>query len=369
MRILLIARPFVFHGGVERATAGLLRGLVEAGQDVDLLTPGVQDPVPGVRVRRLWLPPLPAAARLLALAIAARAAVGQGRWDVVQSHERTLGQDVYRAGEGSHRAYLASVGGARGRPLYHAVVLALERRVFAQTARVVAIAARGRAEIARDYGVSPERIPVVYNGVDLARFHPRHRRRDRSTARHEAGVGDGAFVLLFLGSGFERKGLSTAIEGLAEVGDVDTRLIVIGKGRQAPYEALATGRDVRDRIVWLGPRVDPDRWYAAADTVVLPTRYEPFGNVHLEALASGVPMVTSDRAGGAELIQEGVNGFVVDPFDAKAVARAIERVRSAPAAAMREAARRSVEAYTFAAQAEGFIRIYKELRSGRAQNP
>ena len=369
MRILIIARPFTFHGGVERATAGLLRGLVESGQDVDLLTPGAQIPVPGVTLHRLWLPSLPAAARVLSLAVAARLAVRRGRWDVVQSHERTLGQDVYRAGEGSHRAYLASTGERRGRRLYHAVVLALEREVFARTPRVVAIAARGRAEIERDYGLCRAPIAVVYNGVDLARFHPSQRCRHRSTLRREVGVAQGAFALLFVGSGFERKGLATAIEGLAELEDGEARLIVIGKGRQGPYVELATHLGVRDRIVWLGPRVDADRWYAAADAVVLPTRYEPFGNVHLEALASGVPVVTSTRAGGAELIQEGLNGFTVDPLDAKAVARAIERIRSAPAATMAEAARRSAEPYTFAAQAEGFMRIYRELRAGVAQNP
>jgi len=365
----VIARPFAFHGGVERATAGLLRGLVEAGQEVDLLSPGAQAPVSGVTLRRLWLPSLPPAARLLALAVAARSAVRRGRWDVVQSHERTLGQDVYRAGEGSHRAYLSSLGRRGGRRLYHAVVLALERQVFTRTPRVVAIAARGRAEIERDYGAGRAPIAVVYNGVDLERFHPSHRCHHRSTARREAGVAEGAFVLLFVGSGFERKGLSTAIEALAEVGDAEARLVIIGKGRQSPYEELAIRRGVRDRIVWLGPRVDTDRWYAAADAVVLPTRYEPFGNVHLEALASGVPMVTSTRAGGAELIHEGLNGFAVDPLDPRAVAHAIERVRIGPAAAMAEAARRSVETYTFAAQAEGFMRIYRELRTGTAQNP
>ena len=95
---------------------------------------------------------------------------------------------------------------------------------------------------------------------------------------------------------------------------------MIGRGRAAGFESLAARRGVGDRMRWLGPRPDTERWYAAADAVVLPTRYEPFGNVHLEALASGVPMVASNRAGGAELIQDGVNGYVVDPLDPAAVA-------------------------------------------------
>src|SRR5439155_24607267 len=79
---------------------------------------------------------------------------------------------------------------------------------------------------------------------------------------------------------------------------------------------------VAGRIAWLGPRPDIERWYAAADVVVLPSRYEPFGNVHLEALASGVPVVASAAAGGAEAIVDGGGGAVVDPRDAGAVATA-----------------------------------------------
>ncbi len=368
MKIAIIARPYVFHGGVEHATAGLLAGLVARGEDVTLLTPGASAPVEGVTVRRLRLPALPAGARLLAMAAAARWAVRRGCWDVVQSHERTLGQDVYRAGEGCHRAYLATIGHRRGRRVYHAITLALERRLFARTPRIVAIAARGRQEIERCYAVPGPRLSVVYNGVDLERFHPDHRQRHRAAALGEAAVPADSFAVLFVGSGFERKGLATAIEALAATGDVSIHLLVIGKGARAPFERLAAQQDVSARVRWLGARRDAERWYAAADAVVLPTRYEPFGNVHLEALASGVPMVASDRAGGAELIEHGVNGYVVDPLDAGAVATALERIHSAPRGAMTGAARRSAEPFTHAAQAERFARIYRELRSARAQD-
>ncbi len=177
MKLLIIARPFVFHGGVERATAGLVAALVEHGYDVHLLSPRGQGPVRGVTLHTLSLPPLPSAARVVALAMNARLAVAHRSWDVVQSHERTLRQDVYRAGEGCHRAYLASEERGRARGLYHRIVLALERRVFARTPHIVAIADAGRREIETLYGVSPGRLAVVYNGVDLERFHPLNRAR------------------------------------------------------------------------------------------------------------------------------------------------------------------------------------------------
>jgi UDP-glucose:(heptosyl)LPS alpha-1,3-glucosyltransferase len=369
MKLLLIARPFAFHGGVERATAGLVGALVEHGYDVHLLSLRGQAPVPGVSLHVLRLPPLPSAARALALAAAARRVVGRGSWDVVQSHERTLGQDVYRAGEGCHRGYLASDARPRARGLYHRVMLALERRVFATTPAIVAIARRGAREIVELYGVPPARLDVVYNGVDLARFHPDNRARWRAAARAAAGVPSDAFALLFVGSGFERKGLRTALQALAALDDASARLLVVGKGETGPYRALAERLGVGGRIGWLGPHPEPERWYAAADAVVLPSRYEPFGNVHLEALASGVPVVASRAAGGAEVIEEGKNGAVTDPRDARAIARALMTLRACRPGEVTEAARASAEPFTFAAQVSGFARIYRRLTDATADVP
>jgi UDP-glucose:(heptosyl)LPS alpha-1,3-glucosyltransferase len=357
MKLLIIARPFVFHGGVERATAGLVAALVDHGYDVHLLSPRGQAPVRGVTLHTLSLPPLPPAARVLALAMNARLAVARGSWDVVQSHERTLRQDVYRAGEGCHRAYLASQERRRTRGLYHRIVLALERRVFARTPHIVAIADAGRREIERLYGVPSGRVDVVYNGVDLDRFHPRNRSRYRESARSDAAIPRGAFTVLFVGSGFVRKGLATAIEAFAALSDRGSRLVVVGKGDVRPYQSAAARLGVGERIGWLGARDDLERWYAAADIVVLPSRYEPFGNVHLEALAAGLPIVASARAGGAEVIEDGVNGSVVDPADPRAITAALERFRER-SEDVAPAARRSAEPYTYAAQVSGFAKIY-----------
>jgi UDP-glucose:(heptosyl)LPS alpha-1,3-glucosyltransferase len=237
--------------------------------------------------------------------------------------------------------------------------------VFLRTPQVVAISRLGAAEIARLHGVPETRLTVVYNGVDLVRFHPEHRTRERAAARAEAGVPVGAWVALFTGSGFERKGLDTALRGLALLGDGASRLLVVGKGDTRPYRRLAERLGLGERVRWLGPRPDVERWYAAADVLVLPTRYEPFGNVHLEALASGLPVVTTTAAGGAEAV-DSESGVVVPPGDPRAVTRALERLRATPADRLITAARGAAEPFTYERQVVGFERIYRRLPSVRS---
>jgi UDP-glucose:(heptosyl)LPS alpha-1,3-glucosyltransferase len=365
VKILVVARPFVFHGGVEHATADFLEALVAHGHDVHLLSRPGQPPMPGVTLRTLALPPVPGTARLLALPLAVRLAVRRRAWDVVQSHERTLGQDVYRAGEGCHRAYLEALPPRGRRAVYHRVLLALERRVFAETPEIVAISRHGAAEIARLYGVAGTRLSAVYNGVDLARFHPDNRGRYRAAARAEVGVAAEAWVALFAGSGFERKGLATAVEALAALGDRTSRLLVLGKGDTRAYRLLAERLEVAQRIAWLGPRPDVERWYAAADALVLPTLYEPFGNVHLEALAAGLPVVTTTAAGGAEAVSPD-SGVVVPPRQPAAVAAALERLRRSDRGRASAAARAAAEPFTYARQVEAFELIYRRVPASRA---
>ena len=150
-----------------------------------------------------------------------------------------------------------------------------------------------------------------------------------------------------------------------DVSDRASRLLVVGKGDTRPYRRLAERLGLGERVRWLGPRPDVERWYAAADVLVLPTRYEPFGNVHLEALASGLPVVTTTAAGGAEAVGSEC-GAIVPPGDPRAVTRALERLRATPSERLTVAARAAAEPFTYERQVVGFERIYRRLPSVRA---
>src|SRR5262245_38836549 len=364
MKLALICRPLRFDGGVETATAGLVAELSRRGHAIDMLTTGEQGDWPGVRVRRLPVVRQPSALRMLSFAMAARRAVRDAGYDIVQSHERTLCQDVYRAGEGVHRAYLAAMGRRwAGVSPQHRLVCLLEGRIFQlRTARhIVAISASGKAEIERLYGTPSDRVSLVYIAVDLCRFTPGMRARFGHATREALGLAADAWVVLFVGSGFERKGLRPLLLALGRMDDAGSRLVVAGRGQTRPYRELAERLGLAERVTWVGAYREVELLYSAADVVGLPALYEPFGNGHLEALAAGVPVLTSARAGGLEVVTSGVNGWVAREPSAEAVLEGLVALRKTGIGALAAAARASPEPYTYTSQADRFEALYARL--------
>jgi UDP-glucose:(heptosyl)LPS alpha-1,3-glucosyltransferase len=247
---------------------------------------------------------------------------------------------------------------------YHRLILALERRIFQlRSARhVVAISRRGKEEIERRYRTDPARVTLIYNGVDLERFHPDNRGRHRGPTRQALRIPEGAWTVLFVGSGFERKGLGPLLEAFARGTDAGSRLVVTGKGDVARYQNLAARLGIAERTIWTGPKEEVERLYAAADVVALPARYEPFGNVHLEALASGVPVLSSAQAGGSEIVRNGDNGWVAVEPTVGPIAEGLAALRDVPPGGWAGPARASVERFTYAAQAQAFTTLYGLLR-------
>ncbi|GAG70681.1 unnamed protein product, partial [marine sediment metagenome] len=168
-------------------------------------------------------------------------------------------------------------------------------------------------------------IIVIYNGVNLEEFHPKNRALFREEIREEFNISNDEFLILFVGSGYRRKGLKYLIEAISLLKEEKLlKVLVVAKGKKRPYLRLAKRLGVKNRIVFTGGRKDLRKFYAASDLFVLPTIYEPFGNVCLETLASGLPIIVSRAGGAAEIITEGVNGLLLeDPRDSRELAEKI----------------------------------------------
>ena len=169
-------------------------------------------------------------------------------------------------------------------------------------------------------------------------------------------------TILTVGSGFERKGLKFLMRSLKYLEAKDWRLIVVGKGNWFRYLGYAP-RAFRNRIIYSPPVDDLNKYYSACDVFVLPSIYEPFGNVHLEALASGLPVVASKFSGAAELMTDKMNGIILkDPSDPKEIARHINHLRDPKAReSMGRQGRRLAEKFSIEKNTEKMLRLYRNL--------
>lgn len=338
MRVGLVRYKYDQAGGAEATLAALGRGLAEAGHQPHAIVAVWQGVTPqGLTVHRVKAGG-GKAARMRAFAASAAARARELDLDTWLSLERVPGCPVFRAGDGCHAAWLAHRAPHEtalkrlsfGLNPLHRAHLDLERCTLASPAlrRVIAPSRLVAAELASYHGLAAEKVRVVVNGVDAVALAPARDPEVRRAARVELGLGDRP-ALLFLGSGWERKGLAFALAALA--GLPGAVLLVAGKDRVGPWRARADRLGVLARTRFLGQRSDAPRLLAAADAAILPTIYDPCANSTLESLAAGLPTVTTAANGAAELIEPGLGGLVVaDPADAPALARALQRALAMP---------------------------------------
>ncbi|MBF0108218.1 MAG: glycosyltransferase family 4 protein [Magnetococcales bacterium] len=248
---------------------------------------------------------------------------------VVQSHERIPGCHLYRAGDGVHAQWLHNRGRSQNRLArmttrlnpYHRYLLAMERRLFCHPdlRAVICNSAMVRDEIISWFGVAEEKLHIIHSGVDTHLFHPRSDAAVGNRTRRAWGIPEEVTLFLFVGSGFERKGLKPLLKALTQV--PGAWLLVVGRDAQeAGFRKLAVRVGVSDRVRFAGGQKDVLPYYAAADAVVLPTLYDPFPNVALEAMACGLPLVTSYQCGARDFLDEGKGGVLCDALDVPALA-------------------------------------------------
>jgi UDP-glucose:(heptosyl)LPS alpha-1,3-glucosyltransferase len=372
VRLAIVRQRYTPYGGAERFVEGALEALLERGVAISLYTrswpqtrlqliePVICNPF---YLGRLW--------RDWSFARAVCRAVAKKPPELVQSHERMLCCDVYRAGDGVHRVFLDE----RMRdasPLrrwltesapYHRYVVNVERRLFASPVlrAVICNSKMVRAEIHERFGMPEEKLPVIYNGVDSDAFSP-ELRKNRAAARTALRIPQEATVFLLVGSGYARKGVARAIEAMSQL-PADCHLIVVGRDKSlGAYKRLARRLGVRTRVALLGAQDDTKPFYGAADAFVLPTLYDPCPNAALEAMACGLPVITSTKCGAAELLIEYDAGFVCPARDVDALAA---HMRSLVDPATREAkgarAREAVLPLTPAAMTLQLAFLYRDL--------
>jgi UDP-glucose:(heptosyl)LPS alpha-1,3-glucosyltransferase len=245
------------------------------------------------------------------------------------------------------------------------VVTPLEHALYrgASRAWVIAISEQVKRELASWYGRT-ERVVVVPHGVDLDRFTPALRAEHRPRLRRALGLPEDAVAALFVGD--LRKGADAAIAALART--MGPELVLVSRSDPARWRRQAAALGLERRVHFLPPTDRIEEVYALADTFLFPTPYDAFGMVIAEAMASGLPVVTTRRAGAAELIEDGRNGVLVDdPRDAAALGAELQRLASSLPlrTTLGEAARRSLAGRSWDAVAAETAGVYERIVAER----
>lgn len=311
MNIAFARRGYSPTGGAENYLRRLGSGLVETGHAVELFTtakwPAHQWPY-GKRTTLHATSPIGFADELERVRRNAEC-------DLLVSLERVWRCDFYRAGDGVHRAWLERRAKTSG-PLRrlaaklnrkHSDLLRLEEALFQKrgAGRVIANSRMVKDEIVKFYDYPADQIDLVYTGVPLELFSDVHKYRHEK--RQMLNLSEANVALLFVGSGWERKGLRETIDAIEQCKDSRLRLLVAGRGNERRFNS--------DAAKFFGVVQDMPSLYAAADIFILPTYYDPFSNACLEALASGLPVITTRDNGFSEVFQDGVHGSILDRAD------------------------------------------------------
>jgi UDP-glucose:(heptosyl)LPS alpha-1,3-glucosyltransferase len=365
-------------GGAERYVVELCTRMAGEGHEVHVYAEQWDEEANGIHVHRVKTIPFPKSLRLLSFAIKATRDMKRGNYDVTLGVGNTLEADVLQPHGGVHWAWFWRSLNACGHPLpwmtkFLGRVVSpkqwaggwIENAPYRMKSlpRFIAISEMVKQDMMRWYGIPEKQITVIYNGVDIERFHPGNRRfREEVRARH--GLRN-ELVLLFVSNNFRMKGLGFllhALGGMKHENHPPVRLLVLGRDRKEPYLRIARKLGIRDEVVFAGTTDEPEKYYGAADLLVHPTFYDACSLTVLEALASGLPVMTSLFNGASGIIDHGKDGWLLeDPRNVDELKRGIqyffeEGLRQQVA----EQGRRKAEACSEKANFDRMMQVFRE---------
>jgi UDP-glucose:(heptosyl)LPS alpha-1,3-glucosyltransferase len=371
MKIGLVCKYFLStRGGLERDTRLLSEELVKRGHEVHVFCNSGEQTA-GVTLHHVPMFPFSSPGKNLSFALMATRHCSDLELDVIQSMERIWTQDIYRTSDSinpvqmkskyhNKMIYLFKAAGPRRQ-----VLSFLERRIFQEGGAkfILAISNLVKTQIMEHYQVPEEKIVVIYNSVDTNRFNQSLTELFKKEIREQFGVGPKEKLILFMGNNYKLKGLSLLLKALVSLKAEAFKLLVAGTDLAAPYMRFAAQNGIGDKVRFIGYHKYPERLYAAADLFVFPSSDDTFGNVCLEAMACGVPVIASKMAGASEIIDQGINGYVLNTLGSEELSARIREVlhRGDYSMMRMEAAKKAAE-FTIERHMKQLCSLYARVR-------
>jgi len=375
MKIALIRKEYTLSwGGAESHVVHLSRQLVDMGHQVHVFANRWEPPYdPRIIFHQIPILTFCSPVKNLTFALNTKRLLKKENFDIVNGFSQVYPQDIYRMGDGLHLHFLKSQSPyALLRYLKylnprHLSILLIEKQIFKphNYHQIIANSEMCKHLAINYYQVPEDRIEVIYNGVDLERFNPRVREIYRLSVRRELHISDQATVILFVSRNYKRKGLRYLIESLSLLGKKahTIKVVVVGRGNPKPYQHIAAKCGLSGNLIFVGEERLLEKYYGASDLLVLPTLYDPFSNVCLEALACGLPVITTRNNGAAEIIKQGKNGYIIeDARDIEEIAQRISLLLSKDKREeMRNHAAISAKKYPIAENAIKTLALYEKV--------
>lgn len=366
LRIALIVHEYNRHHGHSRYVAELA-ARYKAAHDVHIFSTTFEEPNPaGLTYHHVpsWRLNVVTTIPTFFLNAAFRV---RGRFDIVHAQGFCGPRQNVVTAHMVNGAWFAAIDRYRvpqswRKRVFRALVTIAERYVYRPTTahRFIAVSEHVRRDLKRYHGLGDDQVRVIHHGTDLHRFHPRNRERWRAPLRAHLGLKADDVAALYVGEW--QKGGTGFIGAVALAPGV--KPIIVTRTPEAVVRAEARAAGVEDRILLLPPTKEIESYYAAADLFVFPSFYDPFGLVLTEAMASGLPVISSLEAGAAELIVAGESGLLTsDPWDAPAIAAHIRALAADGdlRTRMGDAARAVVERRTWDDVAAETMAVYREV--------
>lgn len=321
-RVAVVIPKYGLVGGGERFASEITERLAADGEfDIHVLANKWVEGTDQVTFHKVPIFHFPRFLRPLSFAMYAQRTIDKGGFDLVHSHDRTMSADIFSVHCVPHALWVRDV--RKKRPSgFDRAVISVERNMVSSgsSSWFLPVSQLAKGEFVREYGTLPGMWEVMHPGVDVARFADPDREACRAEIRERHGIGKNDFLILFVGMNFEVKGLDTIIRSVALARKssqaTNIRLLVVGRGDEAKYRKLAREFGMDYAITFAGVRTKGlETYYKAADLFAMLSRFDTFGMVVLEAMASGLPVLVSSGVGAKDLVKDGVNGFVLDDCD------------------------------------------------------
>ena len=375
MKVALIRKDYLLsRGGGERYAVNLSEELTKLGHELHIFAHKWEETnKPGITFHKVPILTTFSPLKNLSFACNCRRMLAREKFDIIFSLSQTYCQDVYRMGDGIHRHWMRIQSGNKFWKILkyfsarHLMILFLESQTFKRHnyRKIIANSRLVKDQAISYYQIPEDQIDVIYNGVDQDRFNPQVKNLYRHKVRQRFGLKEDEIVILFVARNFRRKGLVSIIESLAMMNNErdKIKLLIAGKSNPRHLLRLAKRINLEKKLIFGGETERIEEFYAAGDIFVLPSLYEPFANACLEALACGLPVITTKTNGASELIEEGKNGFVIkDNFQIKELSNKILKLM--PKSVREEMGRyasKIAKQYTLNKNARKTERIFQEI--------